>query len=169
MTTAPQWFARVGTTLSTADVANATAILVARGSPAPGQVVQVASWREAANWSNDAQLAQCWDDDEDAREALWLQVAAEIGEAALLGQLTRVTTASAAEVHAAARTAAGVAAARDPDDVATAAASALLSLHQATLAQLAQAASDHPFNRKFALFAHGRWALGYRDGTYGIF
>jgi hypothetical protein len=168
---APAWFARVGAPLAADDRADARAVLVARGQRAPADdaVVLVPSWRAAAAWADDAAMAECWDDDEDERETLWTRAAAETGEGALLALLTAATSAAAPQVRVAAVAAAGGAGAQDAEVMATACASALLALHQCVLAQAAGAPADHPFMRKFALFARGRWALGYRDGVYGIY
>lgn len=171
MSTAPQWFARVGASLTAEDRANAAAVLIARGhrAAAADAVILVRSWRTAAAWTDDKAMAECWDDDEDEREALWTRATAEIGEGALLAHLTGATSAAAPQVRAAANAAAGMAGAEDPEALATACASALLALHQAVLAQVAGAPAAHPFMHKYALFAGGRWALGYRDGVYGLY
>lgn len=167
----PQWFARVGTPLAAEDRADAAAVLATRGyrAAAADAVILVAPWRTAAAWTDDNSMAECWDDDEDEREALWTRAAAEIGEGALLAHLTGATSAAAPRVRAAALAAAGNIGAEDADVVATACASALLALHQCALAQAAGVSPDHPFMRKYALFARGRWALGYRDGVYGLY
>jgi len=171
MSGSPTWFARVGLPLAADDRANARAVLAARGrrAPADDAVVLVPSWRAAAAWTDDAAMAECWDDDEDEREALWTRAAMDIGEGTLLAHLSGATSAAAPRVRAAAIAAAGGAGTDDPEVVATACASALLALHQCTLAQAAGAPADHPFMHKYALFARGRWALGYRDGVYGIY
>ncbi len=165
------WFARVGTPLATEDRADAVGVLEARGhrAPAAEAVILLPSWRVAAGWTNDRTMAECWDDDEDEREALWTRAAADLGEGALLALLTGATSAAAPQVRAAAMAAAGTAGTDDPEAVATACASALLALHQCVLAQVAGVPADHPFMRKYALFARGRWALGYRDGVYGLY
>ncbi len=167
MSESPHWFAGVGTALTADDRADAGAILDARGQPFGTGATVVVSWLAAAAWTEHPAMAGCWDDDEEEREVLWGRVAAQLGEAALLAQLTAATMQAAPYVRAAALAAAKPASA-DQESVATAAASALLALHQHRLAQLADVAPDHPFMRKYALFARGRWALGYRDGTYGI-
>ncbi len=171
MSAAPAWFACIGTPLGADDRADALAVLAARGQRASADdaVVLVPSWRAAAAWTDDTAMAECWDDDEDEREALWTRAAAEIGEAALLAHLTAATSAAAPQVRVAAMAAAGGAGVQDAEVVATACASALLALHQCVLAQAAGAPADHPFMRKFALFVRGRWALGYRDGVYGVY
>jgi hypothetical protein len=171
MMAAPQWFARVGTPLAAEDRADAVGVLAARGyrAPAADAVILVSAWRVAAAWTDDGAMAECWDDDEDEREALWIRAAAEIGEGALLAHLTGATSEAAPRVRAAVLAATGNVGAEDAEVVATACASALLALHQCVLAQAAGAPADHPFRRKFALFARGRWALGYRDGVYGVY
>ncbi len=171
MNATPQWFARVGTPIGDAERANAAALLVARGHrvAAGDTVLLMPSWRAAAAWTDDNAMAECWDDDEDEREVLWTRAAAEIGEGALLAHLTGATSAAAQQVRAAALAAAGGACAQDSEAVASACASALLALHQSVLAQAAGAPADHPFMHKYALFAGGRWALGYRDGVYGLY
>jgi len=168
MIVTPRWFACTGTAIGAADRRDAAAILAARGHRATGDdaVVLLPSWRAAAISIDDSAMAECWDDDEDEREVLWTRAATDLGESALLALLTGATSAAAPQVRAAAVTAAG---AEEPEAVATACASALLALHQYTLAQAAGAPQDHPFMHKYALFARGRWALGYRDGTYGLY
>ncbi|MEP7329188.1 MAG: hypothetical protein ABI777_08235 [Betaproteobacteria bacterium] len=168
MTVAPAWFARVGTPISEHDRSDAAAILGARGFPVDAPVVLIPSWRAAALWTNDVAMAECWDDDEDEREALWTRAAADLGESTLLAQLTAATASAAPQVRSAAQAAAGGVATADPEAMAIAAASALLALHQCVLAQLVRVAPGHVFLHKYALYARGRWALGYRDGTYGI-
>lgn len=167
MTDFPQWFTAVGALPTAEDRTDAGAILVARGHAAVAGALVVVSWQSAADWTEHPAMAECWDDDEEEREVLWGRVAAQIGEASLLEQLTAVTSEAAPRVRAAAHAASGPAP-TDQETIATAAASALLALHQYRLAQWAGTAPDHPFLRKYALFARGRWALGYRDGTYGI-
>ncbi len=167
MSESPHWFASVSTALTADDRADAAAILDARGHRAGTGAIVVVSWLAAADWTEHPAMAECWDDDEEEREVLWGRVAARIGESALLAQLTAATTRAAPRVRAAALAAATPASA-DQESVATAAASALLALHQHRLALLADVAPAHPFMRKYALFARGRWALGYRDGIYGI-
>jgi hypothetical protein len=164
----PRWFACVGAAISVADRHDAAAILAARGQRTAGAdaVVLLPSWRAAAISIDDRAMAECWDDDEDEREALWTRAATDLGESALLALLTAATSAAAPQVRAAAVAAAG---AEEAEAVATACASALLALHQYTLAQVAGAPQDHPFMLKYALFARGRWALGYRDGVYGLY
>lgn len=165
----PHWFAGIGTPLNDDDRADAAAILSARGHASGTSAVVVVAWPAAAAWAEHPAMAECWDDDEEEREVLWGRVAALIGEAALLAQLTAATTQAAPGVRAAALAASAASpATADQEVIATAAASALLALHQYRLAQLADVAPDHPFIRKHALFARGRWALGYRDGAYGI-
>ena len=170
MTAAPRWFARVGAPLTAEDRAHAAAVLIGGGHrvAAADAVILVRSWRAAAAWTDDKAMAACWDDDEDEREALWTRAAAQIGEGALLAHLTGATNAAAPQVRSAASAAAGTAGVEDTDALATACASALLALHQAVLAQVA-GAPDHWFMHKYALFAGGRWALGYRDGVYGVY
>lgn len=167
-----QWFTRVGTPVTAEDRADAGAILRARGQTPAADAIVVVSWPAAAAWTEHPAMAECWDDDEEEREVLWGRVAAQIGEAALLATLTAATVEAAPRVRAAAHAAhapsTSASASAEQETIATAAASALLALHQFRLAQLADATPDHPFIRKYALFVRGRWALGYRDGTYGI-
>lgn len=171
MSAAPAWFARIGTPLEADDRVDALAVLAARGHRAPtaDAVVLVPSWQAAVAWTDDNAMAECWDDDEDERESLWTRAAAQMGEGALLAHLTGAASQAAPRVRAAAIIAAGGAGADDAEVVTTACASALLALHQRVLAQAADAPADHPFMRKYALFARGRWALGYRDGVYGVY
>jgi hypothetical protein len=46
---------------------------------------------------------------------------------------------------------------------------ALLAIHHHALAVLAHAPDAHPFFRKHALFAAGRWPLGWERGQYHVF
>ena len=72
-------------------------------------------------------------------------------------------------LHGAAAVAAARAGCSDPGLIKAAAGSAFYAAYQYRLACAANSAEDHPFMRKYALFAAGRWPLGLIDAHYALF
>ena len=169
MTIAPEWFARVGTPIDDRDRDDIAAIMRIRGIGHAADIVLARNWYAADAWINSDQSAASWDDDEDERERLWLQLAEEIPESELLARLATIVEVAAPAVRAAAASAAAREFDTAPDLIDTATAAALLCLHQHALAELAGIGDEHPFARKYALFARGRWPLGYQAGRYGVY
>ena len=167
---APAWFMRIGLPLSAPEQAGIAAMLrdlaFAPGTPIAG----VASWADAAQflraeeWDN-----RWWDAEEEERERLWSVAAERMTEGELLARLTAVTAALGDPVRNGASLAASRSGVADPGLVRAAVDAALLAAHQQALAGLAVAPAGHYFQRKFELFAAGRWPLGVFSGKYVVF
>jgi hypothetical protein len=156
------WFARVGQPLTADDGAWLGAFVSGLGF-APGEVVPLATWGDAARTANDPAWDRAWWDAE-ASEQKHLQSRAERihGAEAALAALSQVTDAALIPTRAAAEGAGDEALAR------VAAGSAALACHQAALA-LACGAQPHAFLAKHRLFAAGRWPLGRIAGRWYLF
>ena len=87
----------------------------------------------------------------------------------MLESLDAATRGLNREIHAAASAAATAAGVADERIVAEASAMALLAAHHRALAELAGASADHRFVLKHALFAAGRWPLGYHFARLVVF
>ena len=143
-----------------------------RGVPAEG----AAAWRTVATWPEASSIARAmdvdatwWDQEEAERERLWLRAAEAHGEAELLHRLAAVTEGIADGVRAHSEAAAAGAHVVDPSVCIEAASAALLAAHQDALRELAGEDGNHGFAQKYALFAGGRWPLGYHFGHFLIF
>ena len=164
------WFDRVGTPLAPPETDALHALLLSDPLLAGARLVAVTNWAEASGAARAMDVdAEWWDHEEAERERLWLLASHRVGEAELIRQLTAVTDG----VAAGARTKVGAAAARagiaDPVAIGDATAAVLLAAHHNALAELAGEDWGHGFARKYALFAGGRWPLGYHHGRYLIF
>jgi hypothetical protein len=167
---APAWFTRVGLPLSEQEQAGIAAMLrsldLAPGAP----IVGAASWREAAQVIRAEEWdSRWWDAEEEERERLWSVAAERLTENELLARLTAVTSAFGDPVRNGASFAASRGGVADSGLVRAAADAALLAAHQQALANLAGVPDEHYFQRKFELFATGRWPLGVFSGKYVVF
>ena len=130
----------------------------------------VTSWSDAARFLRLTEHdSSWWDVEESEREVLWERAAQQWSEADLLQQLNAATAALHREIHDAALEAASAEGPTDASIVREASDMALLATHQCALARLAGASAEHPFVRKHALFAGGRWPLGYHAARFAIF
>ncbi len=163
-----RWFDRVGSPLDSDDRADVAAIVSAAGGGAY-TIEPVASWFSACTFTEGAAAAAIADEDEEERERLWLAAASALAEEELLARLQAVTRDVAASVRAAAQEAVARQRVHEPMLVDAATAAALLAIHHHALAELAGAPATHPFARRHALFARGRWPLGYHAGRYAIY
>ena len=165
----PAWFACVGRPLAAADRAALAALVAADAELARAETGNVAHWHEAGEFVRALEWdGAWWDHEEEERARLWERAAERCTEGELAARLAARTAALAGVVHAAA----AAAPARDGGDsvVARAAgAAALMAAHQHALAGLAGAGATHYFGRKYALFAGGRWPLGFHHGRYLVF
>ena len=107
-----------------------------------------------------------WDAEESERERLWETAAERATEAVVAERIRAGDHERAAIRSAAAHFVDGIAI--DPCHISTAIEGAMLSLHQNALAELADTPDDHWFRIKHALFAAGRWPLGFRSGRLHI-
>lgn len=164
-----RWFAHVGTPLARAESDALRALMANDALLAGAQVLPVATWQQATDIARamDAD-ALWWDHEEAERERLWNIAADCLGESGLLQRLSLVE-----QDHAAVRPAAAAAAARagftGAAAIRDAAGAVLLAAHQNALATLAGEGAGHAFPRKYAMFADGRWPLGYHLGRYAVF
>jgi hypothetical protein len=159
------WFARVGQPLSSAEQV-AIGELIACAAPGSPMVIDaLGSWQAAGRLMRlTAHDSAWWDDEEEEREALWVRAAQQRSEDEVLRQVRDLTRGLEIEMRRAAM-AAGAMNAMLADE---ATAMALLAAHQRALAQLADADPGHRFIRKYALFAMGRWPLGYHAARFAI-
>ena len=166
----PALFTCVGLPLRAEEQAGIAAMLRGLEFASDTPIVGAASWWDAAQVIRAEEWdSRWWDAEEQERERLWSVAAERLTESELLARLTAVAEALGDPVrHGAARSAsrAGVA---DPGLVRAAADAALLAAHQHALADLAGAPEGHYFQRKFDLFAAGRWPLGVFSGKYFVF
>ncbi|HQR11860.1 MAG TPA: hypothetical protein PLW68_11070 [Casimicrobiaceae bacterium] len=165
-----EWFARVGLPL-TAEEHAAIGDLVRGAIPEARIAIEaLPSWSDAARYLRLAgHDPDWWDQEEAEREALWNAAAEQRSEADLLLCVNAAAIATGAEIRAAARASARAAGVTDLDVAREASDMALLAVHHHALARLAGAGADHPFVRKYALFAGGRWPLGYHSARFAIF
>jgi hypothetical protein len=163
------WFARVGLPLSQ-DERVTVADWMRSVAPAAATLAAVASWQEASQIVRATEVDSTWWDDEEAeRERLWGQATERWNESELLESLDAATRGLNMEIHGAASVAATAAGMTDERIVAEASSMALLAAHQRALAEMAGALADHRFVLKYALFAAGRWPLGYHFARLVVF
>ncbi len=163
-----RWFARVGLPLSQ-DERVVVADWTRSVAPAAA-LTAVASWQEVAQIVRATDADSTWWDDEEAeRERLWARASERWSESELLESLDAAARGMNVEIHGAASAAAAAAGMADERIVAEASGMALLAAHQRALAEMAGALADHRFVLKYALFAAGRWPLGYHFARLVVF
>jgi hypothetical protein len=164
------WFSRVGLPLSPEEDAAIGELTRIVAPPLPVAVTALVSWPEAAAFVRSVvHDATWWDQEEEEREALWERATEHRSEADLLQHLDAMNRELEAEVRDAALAAVAAAGVADAAIAVEAAGMALLAAHQSALAGMAGAGPEHRFVRKFALFASGRWPLGYHSARFVIF
>jgi hypothetical protein len=151
---AASWFAALGEPLTDGDVSEAHAYAGAV------EVLGVTTWPEAEAFlkSPDASL-DWWDREEALRKSLLAEAEARRPERALWTSLTELTTEAGDLVHGKAATAAARMGNAAPASIHVAAGAASQAVYQLAVARLAGNQTS-PFERKFRLFAAGRWPLG---------
>jgi len=169
--TAPEaWFSCVGLPLAPSDRAEIEALIRDDALLARVEIGVVSQWHEAGEIIRAADRDSAWwDHEEEERERLWQCAAERYGEDELSTRLRAITDALADAVHDAAAAAAARAGVVDPALIRAASGAALMAAHQQALCELAGEGGTHYFTRKFALFAGGRWPLGYHRGRYVVF
>jgi hypothetical protein len=164
-----RWYARVGTALAPSEHEALHALMDVEPLLEDARIVVVTTWREAAGIAREMDAdAVWWDHEEAQREKLWFAASERMGEAELLRRLDAVTTGNA-DVEATVAAAAARAGFTEPEAVRDAIGALLLAAHHNALAGFAGGDAGHPFARKYALFAGGRWPLGYHHGRYVLF
>jgi len=166
----PAWFSCVGRPFAPAEHAAIAAMVRAHAELAGAEIGGVRQWHEAGAFIRAAEWDDTWwEHEEEERARLWECAADRHAEDDLLARLATVTRALTAAVHGAAAAAALRDGSADPALVRVAAGAALLAAHQHALVALAGEGATHFFAAKYALFAGGRWPLGYHRGRYVVF
>ena len=164
------WFARVGLPLSPSEDAAIGELMRIVAPRVPVAVKALATWQEAAAFVRVAEYdATWWDDEEEEREVLWERASENQSESQLLQEVNAMTHGLDRALRDAASAAVKRAGVTDPTIANEAAGSAMLAAHQNALADIAGEGMDHRFVRKYALFAGGRWPLGYHSARFVIF
>jgi hypothetical protein len=157
---AQAWFCALGEPLGAAEAADIAASLAALGLATGPPALVVASWREAAEIARTP--AERWWNAEEAERA-------RLGRIVRLDPADREWLALTDALHGAAAVAAARAGCADQGLIRAAAGAATYAVHQYRLARAAGAGDEHPFMRKYALFAGGRWPLGVYADRFAIF
>lgn len=164
----PVWFTRLGQPASAVERDHALGYVAALGLHGIALVL-VTDWREAQAIASDPHWdLRWWEREESERERLRAACLARLGRDETLARLSAATEVAQA-IHDAALDAAG----RDgfcSEELPRAASGAgAMALHDMALAQLAGEGSEHPFMRKYALFACGRWPLAVVADRFHLF
>jgi hypothetical protein len=163
------WFACVGMPLAPSETDTLHALMQAEPLLAGAHILAVATWQEATSLAREMEAdAVWWNHEEAERERLWHAASDRMGETELLRRLSSLATGDAG-VQATVAAAAARADFTDAAAIRDAAGAVLLAAHQNALAAFAGEDDHHAFARKYALFAGGRWPLGYHQGRYVFF
>jgi hypothetical protein len=163
------WFANVGRPLDREARALARSYLDGLGFP-DADVARIAEWADALDAASglDFDTAQ-WEIEESLRAGLAAEALERLSEHGLTIALTHVSAILGERVGAAVREAAAFAEIDDDELLNAAAGAAIQAAHGAALALITEAETDHPFHRKFALFARGRWPIGLAGLSFNLF
>jgi hypothetical protein len=160
------WFARAGQPWSAAESAAVEELIASWPALDGATTAAVASADAASALLRTAVFDDAWwDEEEGLREGLWHAATHALSDAELERRLAEAGARWRQVAHDAARRAFAADSALAHD----AAAALALAAHQRMLAQLAGEGGRHVFARKLALFAAGRWPLGYHRGRYYVF
>lgn len=163
------WFARLGAPIERETASLARDYLDGLGFP-DVEVARIAGWEDAADaaQSLDVDTAQ-WEAEEQLRAGLADEALGLISEEGLSIALTHVSALLVERIGAAAREASRLAGIDDEALVMAAVGAGVQAAHGAALTLIADSDEDHPFRRKFALFARGRWPIGVAGLTFNLF
>jgi len=168
--TRANWFARLGSPLSSGDLAECRDYLDALGYANATRIERVADWQRAEAIVRDpAWDSTWWQRESEEREQLLNDLRLRLGSVATLERLSAATELASETIYAAASHAAANHAMTDEALLRAACGAATMALHESTLAQLAGRRREHLFMRKYRLFASGRWPLGVVSATFYIF
>jgi hypothetical protein len=154
------WFATLGEPLGEVEEADIAAYLAALRLAPKLPTLLVKTWSQAASIAR--QPAESWWNAEEAERA-------RLERAVRLDPADREWLALTDALHGAAAVAAARFGCAEQGLIRAAAGAAIYAAHQYRLAQAAGAGADHPFVRKYALFAGGRWPLGVYSERFAIF
>lgn len=163
------WFSRLGRPLDREEKALARSYLDGLGFP-DAEPARLRDWTEAADAALTLDIDPAhWEAEESLRAALAADALDHLSEDALNIAMTHVSALLGERVRAAAQDAAHFWEVEDEELLNAAAGAALHAAHGAGLSLIAGAEGDHPFRRKFALLARGRWPIGIAGLTFNIF
>jgi hypothetical protein len=154
------WFSTLGAPLGEGELEDIRAYLRGFGLAAPLPPLLVSSWDEAAEIVRRPAL-DWWSREETERARLEQTVQLDPADPEWV-KLNDV-------LHGAAAVAAARFGYAHADMIKVAAGSASFAAYHRMLATGAGQSEDHPFNRKYALFAGGRWPLGVYGERFAIF
>ncbi len=164
------WFSRLGQPFAPAELREVAAMIHASALGEASEVDVAQGWHEAAQILAAADRdGAWWDREEDERAFLWARAALHHTEDDLSARLAARTAALGDAIRAAAAAAAARDGIADASLVRAASDAALLASHQHALAELAGEGAGHFFAVKYALFAGGRWPLGFHRDRYVVF
>jgi hypothetical protein len=163
------WFANVGRPLEREVRGLARSYLDGLGFP-DAEIARVAEWADAVDAASGLDFdTEQWETEEALRAGLAAEALERLSEHGLTIALTHVSAILGERIGAAVRDAAAFAEIDDEALLNAAAGAAVQAAHGAALALIAEAEPDHPFHRKFALFARGRWPIGIAGMTFNLF
>jgi hypothetical protein len=163
------WFSKVGRPLEREVKALARSYLDGLGFPDAG-IARIRDWAEAADAATSLDIDTLqWETEESMRAGLAADALELISEEGLSIALTHVSALLGERVGMAVRDAASFWEVEDEALMNAAAGAAIQAAHGAALAVIAGCSHDHPFRRKFALFAHGRWPVGIAGLSFNLF
>lgn len=163
------WFSKLGRPLDREERALARSFLDGLGFPdvEPGRL---RDWSEAADAAMTLDIEPAhWEAEESLRAGLAADALDLLSEDALNIALTHVSALLGERLRGAVEEAADFWEVEDLELLNAAAGAALHAAHGAALSLISGAEEDHPFRRKFALFARGRWPIGIAGLTLNIF
>ena len=164
------WFFMLGEPLSITEQEQVRGYLEGLGLTREIPIESVRDFDGAARIiSNPEWDRRWWEAEQRERERLRVQASAALGSGPLWQQLSQSTADTIAASHGAAAIQAARIGCSDPGLIRAAAGALGEALHLAELAELAGAASSHPFLLKRALFAGGHWPLGIVTGRFYVF
>jgi hypothetical protein len=154
------WFSALGEPLGEAEAADIAAYLAALAVAPRLPPLTVTSWSQAGEIAR--MPADRWWRTEEAERA-------RLEQRVRLDPADRDWLALTDTLHGAAAVAAARSGCAEQGLIRAAAGAATYAVHEYRLARGAGAGEDHPFVRKYALFAGGRWPLGVYGDRFAIF
>jgi hypothetical protein len=164
------WFFMLGESLGDSACEHARKYLHGLGINDDIPVIGVSDWDAARRTiSFPAWDRRWWEAEQAEKRRLHQKAIGNMSEKELLALLSHAIERITETVHDAAAVEAARLGCTDIGLIKAAAGAASEALYLAELARLAGESEGHPFRRKQALFAGGRWPLGIVDGRYHVF
>jgi len=163
------WFSRVGRRLDGEDKALARDFLDGLGL-VHAEPARLQTWQDAADAAETLGLSsEGWEIEEGLRAALTEETLTRLTEDALHFANQALADRLSRPIRAAVYTMADMWQIDDEEFLNAAVGAGLQAAHTVVLALACDAEYDHPFRRKFALFARGRWPVGIAGQSLNIF